>query len=76
MLALKNLKNHSIDLIVTDPPYNLGKDYGATDDSLNFNQYLEFSHKWLEQCYRVLKPHGTIYIFMGMKYISYIYKSI
>nr|P29538.1 RecName: Full=Type II methyltransferase M.HpaI; Short=M.HpaI; AltName: Full=Adenine-specific methyltransferase HpaI; AltName: Full=Modification methylase HpaI [Haemophilus parainfluenzae]BAA01519.1 HpaI methyltransferase [Haemophilus parainfluenzae] len=72
--ALKNLEENSIDLIITDPPYNLGKDYGTTDDNLNFNKYLEFSHEWLEECYRVLKPHGTIYIFMGMKYISYIYK--
>ena len=71
---LKNLPDRSIDLIVTDPPYNLSKDYGNNIDKLNFNDYLDFSLKWLSESKRVLKDTGTIYVFMGMRYISYIYK--
>lgn len=70
---LKNLPNESVDLIVTDPPYNLKKDYGTTKDNLEFKEYLDFSKEWLTECKRVLKPNGTIYIFMGMRFISYIY---
>jgi site-specific DNA-methyltransferase (adenine-specific) len=29
---LKNLPDASVDLICTDPPYNLGKDYGNNID--------------------------------------------
>ncbi len=70
---LKKIKDESIDLIVTDPPYNLNKDYGNNDDKLEFNEYMEFSRSWLKECKRILKKNGTIYVFMGMRYISYIY---
>lgn len=70
---LKDIKSESIDLIVTDPPYNLSKDYGNTKDNLKFEKYIEFSKKWLNECYRILKNDGTIYVFMGMRFISYLY---
>ena len=71
---LKELPDESVDLIVTDPPYNLNKDYGKSQDKLEFDEYIEFSKKWLSECNRVLRKNGTIYIFMGMRYISYIYE--
>ena len=70
---LSKLENGIVDLIVTDPPYNLNKNYGTSQDKLEFEEYLEFSRTWLNEAKRVLKPDGTIYDFMGMKYISYIY---
>lgn len=72
--GMRTLSDNSIDLIITDPPYNLGKNYGNTNDNLDFEKYLEFSYKWLKESYRLLKPQGTIYVFMGMRYISYIYE--
>ena len=71
---LKSIKSESVDLIVTDPPYNLAKNYGTSSDNLSFEQYLEFSKQWLFEAKRILKPTGTIYVFMGMQYISYIYQ--
>ena len=71
---LKKLPDESIDLIVTDPPYNLNKDYGKSKDNLEFEEYLDFSRAWLSEAKRVLKKEGSIYIFMGMRYISYIYE--
>ena len=70
---LKDIPSESIDLIITDPPYNLNKDYGKNKDNLEFEEYLNFSKKWLNEAKRVLKKNGTIYVFMGMRYISYIY---
>ena len=70
---LKNIPEHSVDLIITDPPYNLNKDYEKTKDNLEFEEYIEFSRSWLNECRRVLKNTGTIYVFMGMRYIAYIY---
>ena len=70
---LKEMADESVDLIITDPPYNLKKDYDKTKDCLEFNEYLDFSRQWLNECKRVLTNTGTIYVFMGMRYISYIY---
>lgn len=70
---LKKQKDLSIDLIIADPPYNLGKDYGETNDDLSFEDYIHFSNEWLSEARRVLKDDGTIYIFMGVRFISYIY---
>lgn len=70
---IKEIEDKSVDLIVTDPPYNLNKNYGNTKDNLLHNDYIEFTRKWVKEAHRVLKKDGTIYIFMGMKYISYLY---
>ena len=69
----KETPSSSIDLIIADPPYNLGKDYGSYKDNRNFDEYLNFSRDWLGEAKRVLKDDGTIYVFMGVRFISYIY---
>lgn len=70
---LKKIPSESVNLVVTDPPYNLNKDYGKSKDTLEFDDYLDFSRQWLKEVKRILKKDGTIYLFMGQKYISYIY---
>lgn len=70
---LKIIPDKSVRLIATDPPYNLNKNYGNNQDSLEFNEYLDFSRQWLTEAKRILTDDGSIYIFMGMRYISYIY---
>lgn len=72
--SLKSIESETIDLIVTDPPYNLSKDYGNNSDSWSHDDYVNFSKRWLYEAKRVLKPSGTIYVFMGVRYISYIYE--
>jgi len=70
---LRKLEASSVDLIVADPPYNLGKNYGNNQDSKGFEEYLSFSKKWSTEAHRILKPTGTLYVFMGFRFISYIY---
>ena len=70
---LPHIPSESVDLIIADPPYNLGKSYGNNCDQLGFDEYIEFSTRWLTEAYRVLKPTGTIYVFMGFRFISYLY---
>ena len=71
---LKKIHSKSVKLVVTDPPYNLNKDYGNNQDDLEFNDYLEFSRAWIKEASRILTDDGAIFIFMGMRYISYIYE--
>ena len=71
---LKTLSDSSVDLIVADPPYNLGKDYIDTNDKMSFSTYQEFTRAWIKEANRVLKKGGTIYVFMGMRLISYLFE--
>ena len=50
---LKKIPSKSVQLIVTDPPYNLNKDYGNNQDKLEFEEYLEFSRQWLKEANRL-----------------------
>ena len=71
--VLRTLATGSVDLVIADPPYNLGKDYGNNHDLKGFEEYLEFSRGWLREAHRILKPTGTIYVFMGVRFVSYLY---
>lgn len=56
-----HLNNDSAGLIVTDPPYNKGKDYGLWNDSLKVEEYHAFAREWLMEAKRVVSPTGSIY---------------
>ncbi len=73
LVELNKINTGSVDLIITDPPYNLGKDYGNNHDIQGFSEYISFSRNWLTQANRILKPTGTLYVFMGFRFISYLY---
>lgn len=73
LYELKSIESNSVDLIIADPPYNVGKDYGNKSDKQDFDQYMDFSKNWLSECHRILKIEGTIYVFIGFRYISYLY---
>ena len=47
-----------IDLIVTSPPYNVGIDYDSNDDTISYEDYLDFSREWIQNCYEWSKPHA------------------
>lgn len=71
---MQKIKSNSVDLIIADPPYNLGKDYGNGSDSQNFEDYILFTKKWTKEASRILKQTGTIYVFMGFRFISNLYQ--
>jgi site-specific DNA-methyltransferase (adenine-specific) len=57
---LRMLRAESIDLIFADPPYNIKK--ADWDHFETHEQYVSWSHSWITEAQRVLKPTGTIYI--------------
>lgn len=59
---LKQLPDGSVDLVVSSPPYNIGKEY-ETRDSLK--KYLIQQERVLKECYRVLKTTGSIFWQVG-----------
>ena len=60
VLKTDELKPNSVDLIVTSPPYNLDIKYNSHNDKLTYEQYLEFSKKWLSRCFEWLKEDGRL----------------
>lgn len=74
LTLFSEIENESIDMIIADPPYNLGKNYGNNHDLRGVDDYLEFTRSWLSEAKRALKPEGTIYVFMGVRFISYLYE--
>ncbi|MDR2346374.1 MAG: site-specific DNA-methyltransferase [Planctomycetaceae bacterium] len=74
LLEMKKISDDSVDLIIADPPYNLGKGYGNLSDCQSFTDYLEFTRQWITESKRVLRQSGTIYIFVGFRMISYVYQ--
>lgn len=73
--VLNDLDAESVDLIFSDPPYNLSNDgftcYSGKQVSVNkahwdksdgFETDFNFHYRWIEACYRVLKPNGTLWI--------------
>ena len=54
-----------MDLVITDPPFNVGISYGVgISDHLTEKQYQAFTCRWLTEALRVLKPRGQLYAIM------------
>ena len=83
---MSEIPDNSIHLMVTSPPYNVGKEY---DGNLSLNEYREFLKRVFKETYRVLVPGGRVcinvanlgrkpyipihrYIIEDMKYIGFL----
>lgn len=72
---LRQFPENSIDMVFADPPYNLSNDgfsvhagkmvsvnKGNWDKSKGFKDDYEFHYRWLQECRRILKPEGTLWV--------------
>ncbi len=78
--GLKKLNQHSVDLVITDPPYGILKD-GKTGWGLKYKpaewdvfkseeSFKEFTSKWFQLLKTKVKPDSFIFIFWSQKYLS------
>jgi len=58
----------SIDLILTDPPYSLGKDYGNDSDKQESSTYLRWMENWIDAALPKLKQNGSLFIFLTWRF--------
>lgn len=56
------IKDESIDLIVTSPPYGLFKKYGKYSDHFDIDLWKNMINDFGEKSIRILKPHGSIFL--------------
>ena len=59
-LTTRSVPRSSIDLIVTSPPYNVSIAYSTVRDDISYADYLDFTGKWLEKAYSLMKPDGRM----------------
>ena len=63
MNVLPKLKSGIAQMIIADPPYNIGKDFGNDSDRQKMEDYLVWCDQWIKECLRVLKDNGTMFIY-------------
>jgi site-specific DNA-methyltransferase (adenine-specific) len=72
VIGMKKMKSESADIIICDPPYNIGKDFGNNSDKQEMDAYLSWCDSWVQECLRILKPNGTLYIFGFSENLAFI----
>lgn len=60
--ALPDIAAGSVPLIVTSPPYNIGKEYESV---VPLSDYLEWCETWLRALHRVAAPTGAFWLNLG-----------
>lgn len=70
---MRSLPDNCVDLIFADPPFNLGKTYDpGIDDNMSMSSYINWTYEWLDECIRILKPGGRIFVYNIPKWSTYI----
>jgi site-specific DNA-methyltransferase (adenine-specific) len=84
----EHVKDNSVDLIFTDPPYGIDGDgldvHYHRDEStvvpgyvdVPLDQYQQFSQDWIRECERVLRPGGSLYIVSGYTNLHHILNAL
>jgi len=68
----KEISSGSVDLVFIDPPYNIGKQFSNFYDKWESEEeYIKWAYKLLDECLRILKPNGTLYIMTSTQSMPY-----
>lgn len=66
------LRNYRFDVVIADPPYNIGKDFGNDSDKRTLEDYIDWTDEWLSICKKHLSENGVIYIYGFPEILAYI----
>lgn len=61
--GLKQIEDNTVDIIIIDPPYNIGKNFVYNNDKLELQEYIKWSKMWIEESIRVMKTSATMFIY-------------
>lgn len=62
LALLKNIPDKSIKLVVTSPPYNIGKEY---EEKMDVNDYISWCKEWFNEICRVITNNGSFWLNLG-----------
>jgi adenine-specific DNA-methyltransferase len=60
--AMQAMPDSCIDLTITSPPYNIGKEY---EKPLPLPEYLTWCETWITEIYRLTAAHGAFWLNLG-----------
>jgi len=64
--------NLKFDLIIADPPFNKGKDYGdLVNDSKDLNEYYTWCQSWVQKGFELLKETGSFYVYCSSQHLGW-----
>lgn len=70
---LKKMKEKSVNLIFADAPYGIGKNFGNDSDVWDsVEEYISWCKQWIDECMRVLKDDGTMYLMTATQHMPYL----
>lgn len=70
---LRSLPDGSVQLIIADPPYNLGPKFGNDREWINDESWLPWCVDWLRECKRVLTDDGNLFVYGIHHYLCFIH---
>lgn len=59
---IRKIDDGSISLVVTSPPYNIGKEYGKYHDNVPLDEWKQLISDITKEVIRVLKPNGSFFL--------------
>ncbi len=59
---LKKIPDSSVKLVVTSPPYNIGKNYGKYKDKISLEEWKILINDITKEIYRILTPDGSFFL--------------
>jgi adenine-specific DNA-methyltransferase len=71
--AMIQIPSDIINLTITSPPYNIGKEY---EEKLEINDYLNWCETWIKEVYRLTNNHGAFWLNLGYQSIPNLGKAI
>ncbi len=76
LTGIDHVADASVDLVIADPPYGLGKDYGNDSDRLGAHEYLAWSRRWIDAIVPKLKANGSLYVFLTWQHSPEVFSYI
>lgn len=70
--GIKSIEDNSIDIIIVDPPYYQAIEEDWDNQWKDIYDYQNWCSKWVEECKRVLKDTGTMFIYGYEPQLAYI----
>jgi len=59
---IKTIPDNSLDMVYGDPDYNVGLNYSGKNYTQKWNDYIEWYIELTQECLRVLKPTGNLFL--------------
>lgn len=69
---MRGLPDACAQLVIADPPYNIGPRFGVDREFLHDDSWLPWCRTWLQECKRVLAEDGNLFVYGIHHYLCYL----